>query len=170
MNDSNRQVARTDVRRPPFSWPQVIVFLGAIVLVNAGVSRLGQQVSGVLDAAGFLTGPGADGLMEVAGLPVLAVLFILFVRRDLIGDRGLRLGAMGLGAGAGILLADPVARIILYFGMSHEAGLVDGGMLRLTVNLAVLAIVAVLFVRAVTRELRLPGRGASLPPDEEQAE
>jgi hypothetical protein len=143
-----------DNRGGRFEAVRLAVLVGAAVLAGEGVQHLGARVEGALDAAGFLTGPGPDGLIEVAALPVLAVLIILFLRRDMLDDRGLRLGAMGLGAGAGILLADPLARIALYLGLP---GLVPSGVLRLTINLLVLGVVAVLFTRALIRELRMPG-------------
>ena len=133
------------------------VLLGAVVLVSNGVRNLGAGVEGVLQAAGFLTGPGPDGLFEMAALPVLAVLLILFFRRDLMDGHGLRLAAMGLGAGAGILLADPLARVALHLGLPGLAPTHEGGILRLAVNLLVLAAVAILFIRAVLRELRRAG-------------
>jgi hypothetical protein len=136
---------------------RLAVLVGAVVLAGEGVRHLGARVEGALDEAGFLTGPGPDGLFEVAALPVLAVLIVLFFRRDMLGDRGLRLGAMGLGAGAGILLADPLARTALHFSQPGVAPTDEGGILRITVNLLVLGIVAVLFTRAVIRELRRPG-------------
>lgn len=135
---------------------RLAVLLGTVVLAGEGIRHLGARVEGALDEAGFLTGPGPDGLFEVAALPVLAVLIILFFRRDILGDRGLRLVAMGLGAGAGILLADPLARIALYFGQPGFAPTEEGWILRTTVNLLVLGAVAVLFTRALIRELRQP--------------
>ena len=93
----------------------------------------------------------------MAALPVLAVLIVLFFRRDIWNDRGPRLGAMGLGAGAGILLADPLARIALYLGLPGLAPTDESGVLRITINLLVLGVVAVLFIRALIRELRRPG-------------
>lgn len=133
------------------------VLLGAVLLAGAGMRNLGAGVEGALQAAGFLTGPGPDGLFEVAALPVLVVLVILFFRRDLMDGHGLRLAAMGLGAGAGILLADPLARVALHLGLPGPALTTDGGTLRIAVNLPVLAVVAVVFARAVLRELRRAG-------------
>ncbi len=146
-----------DGRDGSFETVRLAVLVGAVVLVGEGVRHLGARVEGALAAAGFLTGPGPDGLIEVAALPVLAVLIVLFFRRDMLGDRGLRLAAMGLGAGAGILMADPLARIALYFGLPGRAPTDEGGMLRITVNLLVLGAVAILFTRALIRELRRPG-------------
>lgn len=133
---------------------RLVVLLGAVVLAGEGMRHLGARVEGALSAAGFLTGPGPDGLFEMAALPVLIVLVILFFKRDIRDDRGLRLAAMGLGAGAGILLADPLARIALYFGVPGLAPAEEVGILRLTANLLVLAAVGILFTRAVIRELR----------------
>lgn len=138
---------------------RLVVLLGAVVLAGEGMRHLGARVEGALAAAGFLTGPGPDGLFEVAALPVLVVLVILFFKRDIRDDRGLRLGAMGLGAGAGILLADPLARIALYFGVPGLAPTEEVGILRITANLLVLAVVGILFTRAVIRELRGSGQG-----------
>lgn len=136
---------------------RLVVLLGAVVLAGGGMRNLGAGVEGALQAAGFLTGPGPDGLFEVAALPVLAVLVILYFRRDLMDGHGLRLAAMGLGAGAGVLLADPLARVALHLGLSALAPTEESSMLRLAVNVLVLAAVAVLFVRAVLRELRRAG-------------
>jgi hypothetical protein len=146
------------------------VLLGAFVLVSSGVRNLGAEVDGALQAAGFLTGPGPDGLFEVAALPLLVVLVILFFRRDLMDGHGLRLAAMGLGAGAGILLADPLARVALHLGLPGLAPTGEGGVLRITVNLLVLAVVAVLFARAVLRELRRAGPKDGGTRDEEGEE
>jgi len=140
-----------------FEIVRLAVLVGAAVLAGEGVRHLGARVEGALDAAGFLTGPGPDGLIDVAALPVLAVLIVLFFRRDMLGERGLRLGAMGLGAGAGILLADPLARIALYFGLPGLAPTDESGVLRITINLLVLGAVAILFTRALIRELRRSG-------------
>lgn len=168
MSESQRQELQTGSRRRSFSWSRLLVFLGVILLVREGVGRLGQRVEGALDAAGFLTGPGPDGLIETASLPILAVLVILFFRRDLRDERGLRLGAMGLGAGAGILLADPLARVILYVGMPDAISGGEDSALRLTVNLLVLAVVGFLFFFAVIRELRQPDADETdSTPDEE---
>ncbi len=146
-----------DERDGRFETVRLAVLVGAVVLVGEGVRHLGARVEGALDEAGFLTGPGPDGLIEVAALPVLAVLIVLFFRRDMLSERGLRLAAMGLGAGAGILLADPLVRIALYLGLPGLAPTDEGGLLRITVNLLVLGIVGILFSRAVIRELRRPG-------------
>jgi hypothetical protein len=170
MTITDRNQRRPRKERKRFDPLPFIVFLCAVVLVQEGVGRLGQRVDGALHAAGFLSGPGPNGLMQVAGLPVLAVLLVLFLRRDLIGDRGLRLGAMGLGAGAGILLADPLARIIIYLGMPGPAVAGEGSVLRLTVNLLVLAVVGGLFAVAVVRELRRSGIGDQKPKDAENGE
>jgi hypothetical protein len=162
-NETGRKQDMTDRRDSVddgggrFEAVRLAVLVGAAVLAGEGVQHLGARVEGALDAAGFLTGPGPDGLIEVAALPVLAVLIILFLRRDMLGDRGLRLGAMGLGAGAGILLADPLARIALYLGLPGLVPTDESGVLRLTINLLVLGVVAVLFTRALIRELRMPG-------------
>ena len=155
-----------DVRETRGGLARLAVLVGAVVLVSEGVLHLGARVEGALDAAGFLTGPGPDGLIEMAAQPVLAVLVLLFFRRDLLGDRGLRLGAMGLGAGAGILLADPLARIALYLGLPGIAPTEEGSILRITVNLLVMGIVAVLFIRVVIRELRRPGPDDGATRDE----
>ena len=144
-------------RETSFEAVRLAVLVGAVVLAGEGVRHLGARVEGALDAAGFLTGPGPDGLIEVAALPVLAVLIVLFFRRDIWNDRGPRLGAMGLGAGAGILLADPLARIALYLGLPGLAPTEESGVLRITINLLVLGVVAVLFIRALISELRRPG-------------
>ena len=133
------------------------VLLGAVLLAGAGMQRLGAGVEMALKQAGFLTGPGPDGLFEVAALPVLAVLLILYFRRDLMDGHGLRLAAMGLGAGAGILLADPLARVALHLGLPGLAPTEEGSILRIAVNLLVVAVVAVLFIRTVLRELRRAG-------------
>ena len=146
-----------DDRKARLEIVRLAVLVGAVVLAGEGVRHLGARVEGALDAAGFLTGPGPDGLIEVAALPVLAVLIVLFFRRDIWNDRGPRLGAMGLGAGAGILLADPLARIALYLGLPGLAPTDESGVLRIAINLLVLGAVAVLFVRALIRELRRPG-------------
>ena len=155
-----------DVRETRGGLVRLAVLVGAVVLVSEGVLHLGKRVEGALDEAGFLTGPGPDGLIEAAALPVLAVLIILFFRRDLLGDRGLRLGAMGLGAGAGILLADPLARVALYLGLPGIAPTEEGSILRITVNLLVLGVVAVLFIRMAIRELRRPGPDDGAARDE----
>ena len=146
-----------DNRDGRFETVRLAVLVGAVVLAVSGVRHLGAGVEGALDAAGFLTGPGPDGLIELAALPVLVVLIVLFFRCDMLGDRGLRLAAMGLGAGAGILLADPLARIALYLGLPGIAPADEGGMLRITVNLLVLGAVAALFTRALIGELRRAG-------------
>lgn len=152
-----------DVRETRGGLARLAVLVGAAVLVSEGVLHLGARVEGALDEAGFLTGPGPDGLIEAAALPILAVLIILFFRRDILSDRGLRLGAMGLGAGAGILLADPLARIVLYLGLSDLVPMGEGGILRTIVNFLVLGIVALLFIRVVIRELRRPDPNDSGP-------
>jgi hypothetical protein len=152
-----------DIQRGRFEALRLAVLVGAAVLAGEGVRHLGARVEGALDAAGFLTGPGPDGLIEVAALPVLAVLIVLFFRRDILGDRGLRLGAMGLGAGAGILLADPLARIALYLGLTDPAPTDESSVLRVTINLLVLGAIAVLFTRALIHELRLSGPKDSGP-------
>ncbi|MBE9552492.1 MAG: hypothetical protein IMF05_03410 [Proteobacteria bacterium] len=156
-----------DIRETRGGLVRLAVLVGAVVLVSEGVLHLGARVEGALDAAGFLTGPGPEGLIEAAALPILAVLIILFFRRDILSDRGLRLGAMGLGAGAGILLADPLARIALYLGLSDLAPMGEGGILRTIVNLLVLGIVALLFIRVVIRELRRPGPNDGGPRQDE---
>ena len=156
-----------DDRETRFKAVRLAVLTGAVVLASEGIRHLGARVERALDEAGFLTGPGPDGLIEVAALPVLAVLIILFFRRDILSDRGLRLGAMGLGAGAGILLADPLARIALYLGLTDPAPTDESGVLRVTINLLVLGAVAVLFTRALIRELRLPGPKDGAPGQDE---
>ena len=156
-----------DIRETRGGLVRLAVLVGAVVLVSEGVLHLGARVEGALDAAGFLTGPGPDGLIEAAALPILAVLIILFFRRDILSDRGLRLGAMGLGAGAGILLADPLARIALYLGLSDLVPMGEGGILRTIVNLLVLGIVVLLFIRVVIRELRRPGPNDGGPRQDE---
>ena len=156
-----------DDRGGRFEAVRLAVLVGAAVLAGEGVQHLGARVEGALDAAGFLTGPGPDGLIEVAALPVLAVLIVLFLRRDMLGDRGLRLGAMGLGAGAGILLADPLARIALYLGLPGLAPTDESGVLRIAINLLVLGAVAILFTRALIRELRRPGPQDGEPGQDE---
>ncbi|MCK5623140.1 MAG: hypothetical protein KAJ11_12675 [Alphaproteobacteria bacterium] len=152
-----------DDRKARLEIARLAVLVGAAVLAGEGVRHLGARVEGALDAASFLTGPGPDGLIEVAALPVLAVLIVLFFRRDIWNDRGPRLGAMGLGAGAGILLADPLARIALYLGLPGVAPTEESGVLRITINLLVLGVVAVLFIRGLIRELRRPGPKDSGP-------
>ncbi len=156
-----------DIRETRGGLVRLAVLVGAVVLVSEGVLHLGARVEGALDAAGFLTGPGPDGLIEAAALPILAVLIILFFRRDILSDHGLRLGAMGLGAGAGILLADPLARIALYLGLSDLVPMGEGGILRTIVNLLVLGIVVLLFIRVVIRELRRPGPNDGGPQQDE---
>lgn len=156
-----------DIRGRRIEAGRLAVLVGAAVLASEGVLHLGARVEGALDEAGFLTGPGPDGLIEAAALPILAVLIILFFRRDILSDRGLRLGAMGLGAGAGILLADPLARIALYLGLSDLVPVGDGGILRTIVNFLVLGIVALLFIRVVIRELRRPGPNDGGPRQDE---
>lgn len=163
MTDRREGVDGRDRRRELLP---LAVLLGAVLLVGSGVRNLGAGVEGALQAAGFLTGPGPDGLFELAALPVLAVLLILFFRRDLMDGHGLRLAAMGLGAGAGILLADPLARVALHLGLPGIAPTDEGGFLRLAVNLLALAGVGVLFARAVLRELRRAGPKDSGTRDE----
>lgn len=159
-----------DHRLGRFELLRIGVLAGAVVLAGAGMRHLGGGVEAALEAAGFLTGPGPDGLFEVAALPVVAVLLILFFRRDLMDGHGLRLSAMGLGAGAGVLLADPLARVALHLGLPDVAPTEEGGMLRLGVNLLVLAVVATLFVRAVRRELRrADGKNGGARPGDDSA-
>lgn len=164
MTDRRDSADTRDVRHDAV---RLAVLVGAVVLAGEGVRHLGARMEGALDEAGFLTGPGPDGLFVAAALPVLAVLIILFFRRDMQGDRGLRLGAMGLGAGAGILLADPLVRIALYLGLPGIAPTEEGGILRITVNLLVLGVVAILFTRALIRELRRPGPKGGEPGQDE---
>jgi len=133
---------------------RIAAILAGIALAKASFTAGGAGIQAALDSAGLiLPGSGPVAYNDLAFLPAGLALLALLLRRDVAEAQGLRLVALGLGAGACILLADPLTRISLHLiaPMAEAAGPI-----RISIQLAVAIAVAAIYGQTLFRALRRP--------------